>query len=86
MILRGIQRRLLKTLADVDDSSGEVSLEDKGDYYDVVGWKESQDGSPIYIGFKISAGEVKELVENRCVQRNDGDVFITAVGRELLKR
>ena len=86
MILRGIQRRLLKTLADVDDLSGYVNLEDKGDYYDVVGWKETF-SEPKDICFKISAGEVKELVENRCVRHApNGDVAITAVGRELLKR
>jgi hypothetical protein len=92
MIPTGKERRLLKALADVDDGEGKVNLsrkrEDKGDYYEVRGWKIVPGGSAEQeISFTIGARDVEELVEKRFIQLDtQGEASITSAGRKLVNR
>jgi hypothetical protein len=92
MILTSKQRRLLKLLADVDNLGGRVRLclkqADKGDYYEVSGWKATQ-SEPMDVAFTIGTDDVDELARNQCIQRSDnagGDTSIMPSGLDLLER
>jgi hypothetical protein len=91
MILSSKQRRLLKVLADVDNLGGRVGLflkhGDKGDYYEVSGWKSNQ-SEPMDVAFTIGADDVDQLERNRCIHRSDnadGDTSITPAGLDLVE-